>query len=159
SLRKSIVALAGEMGLLPVVGEKGGRAKAGQPRRLLGQSGQAAVETVGVTSLIIILALFAWQMVIIGVTYVAAGHSAREGARALSVGEDVGGTVRDETNSIWREDLEIDEGEDFVKVTLQVPLIVPGINSPFEINARSGAVLEDEPLPDGFETQLPEDES
>ena len=155
SLRKAIVALAGEMGLLPVGGEKRGRAKAGQPRRLLGQSGQASVETVGLTSLILILALFAWQMVIVGVTYVAAGHSAREGARALSVGEDVGGTVRDETNSIWRDDLEIDEGDDFVRVTLQVPLIVPGVNSPFEINARSGAVLEDEPLPDAFETEAP----
>ena len=147
------------MGLLPAGGEKRGRTKTGPQRRLLGQNGQASVETVGVTSLIILIALFAWQMVLIGVTYVVAGHSAREGARALSVGEDVGATVRSETNSIWRDDLDIDEGDDYVKVTLDVPLIVPGVSSPFEINARSGAVREDEPLPDSFETEAPAEDN
>lgn len=158
SLRKSIAALASELNLLPQAAVKRGKQKAGQHRRLLGQSGQASVETVGVASLIILLALFAFQMVLVGLTYVVAGHSAREGARALAVGEDVGGKVRDETNSIWRDDLDIEEGDDFVKVTLQVPLIVPGVNSPFEVNARSGAVIEDEELPDSFETEAPQDD-
>jgi pilus assembly protein CpaE len=157
SLRTSLAGLAKEVGLMPPEGNKSKKAKAraGQPRRLLGQSGQVAIETVGLASLIVLLALFACQMVLIGLTHVVAGHGAREGARALSVGENVGEKVNDETHSIWRGGLDVDEGDDFVRVTLQVPLVVPGLDSPFEVDARSGAVLEDEPLPDAFETEEP----
>ena len=151
SLRTALGALGGEIGLIPAGGRQRGA------RKLLGQSGQVAAETVGVTTLIILLALFMWQMVIIGLTYVVAGHSARSGAKALSVGESVSEIVRAETHSIWRDGLDIDEGEDFVKVTLEVPLLAPGVRSPFEVSARSGAVLEDEPLPDGFETEPTEE--
>jgi pilus assembly protein CpaE len=157
SLRTSIAGLAEEVGLMPSDGtkKKKAKARAGQPRRLLGQSGQASVETVGLAFLIILLALFAWQMVLIGLTHVVAGHGAREGARALAVGENVDDKVNNETHSIWRDGLDIDEGDDFVRVTLQVPMIVPGVDSPFEVDARSGAVLEDEPVPDAFETEAP----
>ena len=155
SLRSALTGLAGEMGLLPSSNGKNPKARAGGSRRLLGQSGQAAVETTGIVSLILLLGLFTFQMVLVGLTYVAAGHGAREGARALAVGEDVDEKVGDSTHSIWRDDLEIDEGDDFVNVSLQVPLIVPGVDSPFEVNARSGAVIEDEPLPDALETDAP----
>ena len=156
SLRNALTALADEMGLLPAEeGKRKSKARAGQPRRLLGQSGQVAAETVGLAALIILLALFAFQMVIIGLTYVVAGHGAREGARAMAVGENVVQKVRVETHSIWRDGLDVDEGEDFVSVTLQVPMIVPGVGSPFEVDARSGAVIEGEPLPDSFETEAP----
>ncbi len=156
SLRSSIVALAQEIDLLPTESTRKTKARAGQPRSALGQSGQASIETVGLAALIILLALFTFQMVLVGLTYVVAGHGAREGARALSVGENASQKVTDETHSVWRRGLEVDEGEDFVEVTLQVPLIVPGVRSPFEVDARSGAVLEDEPLPDEFETRAPE---
>jgi pilus assembly protein CpaE len=155
SLNNSLASLAVEVGLVVTERKKKAKARAGQPKKLLGQSGQASVETVGLAALIIILALFAWQMVLIGLTYVVAGHGAREGARALSVGENVTETVDDETHSIWRDDADVEEGEDYVNVTLKVPMIVPGVDSPFEVDARSGAVIEDEPLPDAFETRAP----
>jgi pilus assembly protein CpaE len=152
SLKGSFTGLADEVGLIPSEEKKKSKVRAGQPRRLLGQSGQAAVETVGLAFLIILIALFAFQMVLVGLTYVVAGHGAREGARALSVGENVNRTVSEETHSIWRGGLDVDEGDDFVRVTLQVPMIVPGVGSPFEVNAQSGAVVEGQSMP-AFETE------
>ena len=155
SLNSSFVGLADEVGLLPREEKKKSKVRAGQPRRLLGQSGQAAVETAGLALLIILIGLFTFQMVLVGLTYVVAGHGAREGARALSVGEDVDDKVNEETHSIWRDNLDVDEGDDFVRVTLQVPMIVPGVGSPFEVDARSGAVLEGESMPNSFDTGEP----
>jgi pilus assembly protein CpaE len=155
SLRNSLTELALEVGLIQTGEKKKAKVRAGQPRRLLGQSGQAAVETVGLAFLIILIGLFTFQMVLVGLTYVVAGHGAREGARALSVGEDVDDKVNEETHSIWRDNLDVDEGDDFVRVTLQVPMIVPGVGSPFAVDARSGAVLEGESMPNSFDTGEP----
>jgi pilus assembly protein CpaE len=154
SLKSSFAGLADEVGLLPSQEKKKSKVRAGQPRRLLGQSGQAAIETVGLAFLLILIALFTFQMVLVGLTYVIAGHGAREGARALSVGENVNRTVTEETHSIWRDNIDVDEGDDFVRVTLQVPMIVPGVDNPFEVSARSGAVVESQSLA-AFDTEEP----
>ncbi len=144
SVRTAFSNLAREFGLAP----KGGDRK---KSRVLGQAGQVAVETVGVTVLLILLTLLIWQMVLTGFTYVIAGHSAREGARAMAVDDPVAEKAREDVPGAWRDGMKVDEGSDYVEVTLSVPVIVPGLDGPFRISGRSGGVPEDEPLPDNYD--------
>jgi pilus assembly protein CpaE len=137
SLKAGLRDLADELGML--VAERGGRRK-----RVLGQSGQVAAETVGIAFLVILVALGLWQMALVGLTYVFAGHSAREGARAMAVSDPVSEAVHADLPGPWASDVAVDEGDDYVEVTLRTPVFVPGIDGPFEVTSRAGAVLEDE---------------
>jgi pilus assembly protein CpaE len=134
ALRGAFVRLGQEIGVLP---------KGGDRRRLvLRGSGQVAVETMGLTLLICIIGLFLWQMVLTGFTYILAGHAAREGARELAVGSEVSSAVREDLPGAWREGVDVDEGSDYVEVTLAVPAIVPGFDTDFRVTVRAGTVIE-----------------
>jgi hypothetical protein len=77
-------------------------------------------------------------------TFVFAGHAAREGARELAVGGHVAQTVTEDLPGAWRDGSSHDEGDDWVEVTLRVPALAPGIfPSPWSLSIRAGTVVEE----------------
>lgn len=134
--------------------EVGAVAPASRRRRLRlrvgarAQAGQATVETAGLTFVVGLLLLALWQVLLTGYTFQLAGHSAREGARALAVGEDYRGRAREDLPKAWRRKLRVVRSSDAVKVTLRVPLVVPGVETPVKVSDRERTVVEDEPLPE-----------
>ncbi|HWC11320.1 MAG TPA: AAA family ATPase [Acidimicrobiales bacterium] len=136
-VRRAIRELALELGLVTP------RRAARFGRR--GDAGQVTAETVGVTFVLMVVALFLWQVVVTGYTYVLAGHAAREGARRLAVGE-VGAvvpTVSGDLPSPWRDGMRVAVGDYRVEVTLRVPAVVPGYDTRFSMSASAGTVRED----------------
>ncbi|RPK44495.1 pilus assembly protein [Streptomyces sp. NBC_01260] len=114
--------------------------------------GQTAIEFVGVTPLIILLLIALWQCALIGYTFSLAGNAADVGARAGS-----GSAGNPETDCIeaakedlpdaWARAAQPDCGPERglyrAKVTLSVPVLVPGVlNFPFEVEGDAASVLE-----------------
>jgi pilus assembly protein CpaE len=116
-------------------------------RELPSEQGALSVETAGLAGLIIVVALLLWQMVLVGTTFVLAGHAAREGARQLAVGGEVQRAVREDLPRGWRSGVRLEERDAAVEVSLAIPVIAPGIDSPWRISASAGTVVEDEPVP------------
>jgi len=116
------------------------------PRRRLSlraETGQVAAETTAISGLLMIVALLLWQMVLAGYTYVAAGHAAREGAREFAVGRPVEAAARKDLARGWRDGMRVKQGENWVEVSLSVPALVPGIDSPARLATRAGTVVEE----------------
>ena len=134
---RSITDLSKEMGLVAPRPER-------KRLRLKNESGQSTAETVALTPIIFVAVVLLWQIVLIGATYIFAGHASREGARELAVAGEVQEAVEEDVPSAWREGLEMREGENWVEVELRVPALAPGIvSSPWRISARSGTVIEE----------------
>lgn len=107
------------------------------------EAGQVTAETVGLVPIIALIAVALWQMALVGLTFVFAGHAAREGARELAVGGDVKAIVSEDVPGAWKRDMRWREGEAYVEVTLKVPALAPGLlPSPWSISSRSGTVVE-----------------
>jgi pilus assembly protein CpaE len=123
--------------------------------RLSGERGQTTVEFVGLLPLLLALIVLLWQIGLIGYTYMLAGHAAREGARELAT--DTTDTKKDkpyrdkaeeDLPKAWRRHAEIDRADKVtVRVKLRVPVLVPGVESPWRIESEAGTSIEDEPLP------------
>lgn len=97
--------------------------------------GQTAIEFVGVTPLIILLLVALWQCALIGYTFSLAGHAADEAARAGAVAEVFQQSAceraaKDDLPGAWNASkitCGLDRGLYKAKVTLDVPVLVPGI--------------------------------
>jgi hypothetical protein len=50
----------------------------------------------------------------------------------------------------WRDDLKLEREPEGVRVTLAVPIVIPGVSSPFHVVDRKRTVVEDEPLPEMY---------
>jgi pilus assembly protein CpaE len=101
-----------------------------------------------------------WQLGLVGYTYVLAGHAAQEGARMMAVNPTDGEPddaaykkirtrAMGEVPKAWRGDAEVRVPDDqsTVAVRLKVPVVVPGLKSPFAIGSRAATAIEDEELP------------
>jgi len=108
------------------------------------EAGQASVEVAGIAFVLGIVALALWQMVLVGYAQNLAGHAAREGARSLAVSEPVQATAGEEVPEGWRKGMEVASGADWVEVTLDVPLVVPGVDlaGPLQVTERRATVVE-----------------
>jgi pilus assembly protein CpaE len=121
------------------------------------ETGQVAVETVGLVGLITLLVLALWQIVLVGYTFVLAGHSAREGARAVAVGAPGEEAARAEVPGAWRDGLRYEDshgGEDdeaHAEVSLAVPALIPGLETPLRVTVDESTVVEGEPLPESVQ--------
>jgi pilus assembly protein CpaE len=162
-MRGAFDALAAELGVLPGAEETGG-GEGGEGRGLLarlgGERGQASAEAMGLLPVLIAVVLALWQIGLVGYTYVLAGHAAREGARMLAVNPS-DGTPDDaaykkirtramgEVPKAWKGGAEvtIPKEQSTVAVRLKVPVVLPGVKSPFEIGSRAATAIEDEELP------------
>jgi len=135
--------------------------------RFAGESGQATVEFVGLLPIALIFVILVWQIALVGMTFVFAGHAARAGARVLAVSDDshavntaatqdVPGTWH--VNGVQQFTQQTCDGakpassgaiDGCVKVSLDTPLLVPGLFDHVlpSIDSNASAVIEDAALP------------
>jgi pilus assembly protein CpaE len=155
-LRGAMDSLLTELEIMPAAdGERDGAGRGGLLGRLAGERGQVAVDFSGVLPLFVLLVIVLWQIGLTGYTYVVAGHAAREGARKLAVDPTDGPKdfpYRDEAKAAlpkpWRAHSSIDKTDAVtVKVSLRVPMFLPGVDSPWHVTSKSVTSVEDESLP------------
>jgi pilus assembly protein CpaE len=163
-LRAAFAALAAELesggapGDVPPDEPGGGGEPRGLLARLGGERGQSSVEVMGLLPTLIVVVLALWQMGMVGYTYLLAGHAAREGARELATNPSDTGQVdrrgyvkmaRQDLPGAWRTGSVVRKQQAVtVKVTLKVPIVMPGLDGPFAISSEAATSVEDEPLPD-----------
>jgi len=98
------------------------------------ERGQATVELVAVVPLLVLSCAIAWEVVLAGHTAWLAASAARAGARAVAVGRDGRAAARSVSSSSSVSLL--DGGR--VRVSVPVPLVVPGWRSPVRVSATAG---------------------
>src|SRR5215218_189494 len=103
-------------------------------QRFDSERGQAAVEFVAVLPFVMLAALVAWQLVLVGhVAWDAAG-AARSGARAAIVGRDVGGAARSALPRSLRSGTRVVGGAaGGVRVSVPIPLVVYRGRTPLRV--------------------------
>ncbi|MEV6316119.1 AAA family ATPase [Streptomyces sp. NPDC051776] len=175
TVKQAVRALAGELDLLAGTeadgprghragraekGARGGRAgryrgdrgPSGVRRRAAGgDSGQVAVEFLGMVPLIALVLILVWQCALLGYTYTLAGNAADEAARAATAA-DAAGPCREkaaaELPQAWR-----DSGPEIncfpepglwkAEVGLKVPVLFPGVvDFPITVRGEAGAAEE-----------------
>ena len=106
--------------------------------RLSGERGQAAVEFVAVLPFVIVAALVAWQLVLVGhVAWQAAG-AARSGARAALVGRDAMSAARSALPRSLRSATQVVRtGGRGVRVSVPIPLVVYSWRTPLRVSAAA----------------------
>ncbi len=113
---------------------------------LRSSSGQVATETMGITVLLGIIVLLLWELALAGFTYVLGTHAAREAARELAVSELSDAELVDiaaaDLPGGWLDSLEVSSTDDRVSVTLAVPALAPGFDTPMRLTAVAGTVPE-----------------
>jgi hypothetical protein len=100
-------------------------------RRLRSEAGQATVELLAATPILIIAALLVWQMCL-----TSAQNAARTGARVLSRSSSPPAAERAAERALrssFRDGSQITAGGQTVRVKVKVPLIVPGLNLPLTL--------------------------
>jgi hypothetical protein len=104
------------------------------------QRGQASVELIAAIPVIILCALVAAQLALVGYALWSAGSAARVGARAGYVGRDPGQAARRALPGALRERTRVSAG-DSVRVRVRAPSLVPGLpRVPIDGRAALGTV-------------------
>ncbi|MFI6049220.1 TadE/TadG family type IV pilus assembly protein [Streptomyces violascens] len=112
--------------------------------------GQTVIEFVGVVPLILLLLVALWQCALVGYAFVLAGNAADEGARAGAAAEgDAGGVCQaaalHEVPSSFQGDrpnCHEDGGMYKAKVTLKIPILIPGVLNSFPVDGTAAHVKE-----------------
>ena len=99
------------------------------PRR--DQRGLAAIEFIGALPVVMICALFAWQLLLGAFSATAAQDAARTGSRVESMGGNGAVAARGAVSSWLQDDVTAttDPGSTRVHVTIRVPIVLPGVSS------------------------------
>lgn len=122
-------------------------------RRLRSDSGQVAVEFLGMTPTIVVTLVLLWQCVLLGYTYTLAGNAADEAVRAATAahrGDRAAACQQaglDKLSDAWKDGARVDCGTSNGYVTadvgLKVPVLFPGlIGFPIPVTGHAGAVEE-----------------
>lgn len=152
AMLRPMAAVLGEVAALPAPDEEPESEAARASRiaaRFAGESGQATVEFVGLLPLLLVVLILLWQVVLLGMTTVFAGHAARAGARALAVGSPIKGAAMKDLPAAWQDGSTVSQTDsDHVAVSVKMPLLVPGtIKLPWTATSQAGTVIEDTALP------------
>ncbi|MBB4773290.1 AAA family ATPase [Actinomadura livida] len=155
--RKAVGRAAADLGLLGAAPEQ---ETVPPSRRKQGDAGAVAVEFAGILPLIVLVFLLVWQVVLIGLTSTYSSHAANEAARAVAVlGYDKGNTEQARANreevrrravervkGDWkdREHLTINVVDGYAVVTIDTPILIPGLRSSWGIETRTKIVDEGE---------------
>jgi hypothetical protein len=99
------------------------------------EQAQATVETVALVPVLLILAVAAWQGLLIGWTAIEAQQAARAGARAALGGEGPGPAVSRSLPGSMRQDVELRHTGGRLVVRVQVPVVVPGFRMSLSASA------------------------
>ena len=145
--RKAVIAVAREVGLVAATASPAARARG------KGDAGVAITEFVVLIPFIGLILLLIWQAILVGLTSMYSSHAADEGARAVAVlGYDVRGAGggRNAGRSPGSPDQWGDKNHfhlsvdgDYVKVTIDTPAVLPGMQAPWGISTKAKIVYED----------------
>ncbi|MFE2556425.1 TadE/TadG family type IV pilus assembly protein [Streptomyces sp. NPDC059352] len=113
-----------------------------------GDSGQVAIEFLGMVPLILLTLVLLWQVVLVGYTYTLAANAADEGARACAVGGDYSEAALRHLDGAWKSGARVggcspSGGMATLVVEVQVPVIAPGVGGLFTVDATAGAISEE----------------
>ncbi|MBT2458347.1 pilus assembly protein [Streptomyces sp. ISL-86] len=115
-------------------------------RAVRGDRGQLAVEFAGTLPLILLLVAAVWECVLIGYAFSLAGNAADEGARAGAVKGAAACTAaaQEHIGSAWQATTDCGESGGLYKarVSLKVPVLVPGLNTGLRIEGDGGSPQE-----------------
>ncbi len=146
---KAVDGLAVELGLAPEGRAPGARADGadgGRRRRVRGDSGQAALEFVGVFPLALLLAVVVWQVALWAAMAGLSGHAASEGARAAAVDTLSAGELRQEAvgsvPSWFRGGMDVSRAGDQVVVRAELPVLFPGVGTDGLVFTSRAVVVE-----------------
>jgi hypothetical protein len=103
------------------------------------QRGQATVETMILLPVVALLAIAAWQGVLIGWAAVEAQDAARQAARAALGGERAADAARAAVPGSMRDGLEVRTTHGVATVRVHVPSILPGVSP---VVSASAAVVD-----------------
>lgn len=142
-VQRGIAALAQELGLVPQTGRSRRLRLRGSALRA--ESGQALVDTIGMAGVVGLVLLALWQVVLVGYTDLLASNSAREAARAWAVGDPCKPPAEKPLPGAWRKGMKATQLPDGVRVSLQVPVVLPGIGTPIRIADRKRTLREGDP--------------
>jgi pilus assembly protein CpaE len=108
-------------------------------KRLSGEErGQAAVEFVAVVPFVLLAALVAWQLALVGHVAWAAAGAARSGARAAVVGRDAGSAARSALPRSLRRSTRVSRpAAGGVRVSVPIPLVVYRWRTPMRVTASA----------------------
>jgi len=107
-------------------------------KRLRGEDGQAAVEFVAVLPFVMVAALVAWQLVLVGHIAWSAAGAARSGARAALVGADAGRAARSALPASLRNATRVVAAPGAgVRVSVPIPLVIYKWRTPLRVNAAA----------------------
>ncbi|MFD3994108.1 TadE/TadG family type IV pilus assembly protein [Streptomyces sp. NPDC058583] len=109
--------------------------------------GQVAVEFLGMVPLILLTLALLWQVVLVGYTFTLAGNAADEAARACAVGDDGAAAAGRHIDGAWSASGgdcgDVSGGLVHVRVSVEVPVLVPGLGGLFPVVGEAGAVYEE----------------
>ncbi|GAB3210183.1 pilus assembly protein CpaE [Marinactinospora thermotolerans DSM 45154] len=168
SLLRSFSRLAGELGMLDTPGDDGNESTESDPapetvggpaavpakgrRSRRDDSGALLVEFAALVPFLGLALLLTWQVILIGLTGMYAGHAANEGARqaAITPGDEeaIVEEAKKRIRAPWNEEdtfaLELvqDEEGTFVTVTIAMPAVLPGLDTPWNISDRAMVIPE-----------------
>lgn len=134
----AIERLAGELSIIgaPTTRQSRSRKTPKAPRThgrrrqvALNEQGQAALEFTGMLPLLIFLVVVVWQVALWGATVAVSGHAADEAARASAIGNDPTSAATESLPGWLSGGFSVVEGPASVRVTSEVPLLVPGVSS------------------------------
>jgi pilus assembly protein CpaE len=107
-------------------------------KRMRDERGQAAVEFVAVLPFVIVAALVAWQLVLVGHVAWSAAGAARSGARAALVGRDSGRAARLALPSSLRDSTRVGrQPTGGVRVSVPIPFVIYRWRTPLRVSAAA----------------------
>ena len=118
-----------------------------------GDRGQVSLEFLGITPLVGLVLLLIWQCVLIGYTFTLAGNAADKAARAAAAAPSSGAAAaceraaKEDLPGAWQGSFTgatctVSDGVVNSRVTINVPVIVPGADIPVDITGEAGAAKE-----------------
>lgn len=107
------------------------------------EGGQSSIEFVGIFACFLVLAVLVLQLLLVGVTWMFASHTASEAARTAAVGGSIVETAEDVTPGAWQDGMMVTEQDNRVSVSMRPPMLVPMTeNLRLSIDASAGVVQE-----------------
>ncbi len=119
-------------------------------RRKRADAGSVALETVAMIPLAMLLLLLVWQLTLLGLSFVWAGHAANAASRAASIGQSTGEVVEAAREAVppgVRDDLDVSpyaRGDGTVHISIHASLISTGTASQ-PVSVEVGRYVTEEP--------------